>query len=97
MQDILNDMINQLVANSNNVVVIILVLSITIVFISILYVLLHASEGPNSNPNFKSKKLEKKSISKEKKSAKRKEVKYTKEFLKRVEGLDLELKEDSKQ
>ena len=52
---------------------------------------------PNSNPNFKSKKLEKKSISKEKKSAKRKEVKYTKEFLKRVEGLDLELKENSEQ
>ncbi|MDB4042246.1 hypothetical protein N9472_02310 [Methylophilaceae bacterium] len=95
MQDIFNDMINQLVANPDNVVVIILVLSITIVFISILYVLFHAPESPNSN--FKGKKLEKKSISKEKKSAKRKEVKYTKEFLKRVEGLDLELKEDSKQ
>jgi len=92
MQNIFNDMINRLVANSDNVVIIILVLSITIVFISILYVLLHAPEGPNS----KSKKLEKKSISKEKKSAKRKEVKYTKEFLKRVEGLDLELKENSK-
>ena len=97
MQDIFNDMINQLVANPDNVVVIVLVLSITIVFISILYVLFHAPEGPNSNPNFKSKKLEKKSISKEKKSAKRKEVKYTKEFLKRVEGLDLELKENSEQ
>ena len=95
MQNIFNDMVNQLVANPDNVVIIILVLSITIVFISILYVLLHAPEGPNSN--FKSKKLEKKPISKVKKSAKIKEVKYTKEFLKRVEGLDLELKEDSKQ
>ena len=94
MQDILNDMINQLMAHPNNVVVIILVLSIAIVLISILYVLFQAPGNPNSN--FKSKKLEKKSISKAQKKSVTKKVKYTKEFLKRVEGLDLELKENSK-
>jgi len=95
MQDILNDMINQLMAHPNNVVVIILVLSIVIVFISILYVLLQVPGNPKSN--FKNKELEKKSISKAQKKSNTKKVKYTKEFLKRVEGLDLELKEDSKQ
>ena len=94
MQDILNDMINQLMAHPNNIVVIILVLSIAIVFISILYVLFQAPGNPNSN--FKSKKLEKKSISKAQKKSVTKKVKYTKEFLKRVEGLDLDLKENSK-
>jgi len=80
--------------NSNNVVFFILVLSIIIVFISILYVLLQAPENPNSN--FKTKKLEKKITSKTQIKGKTKNIKYTKEFLKRVEGLDLELKENTK-
>lgn len=83
MLEIYNDMINLLMANSNNVVAIILVLSIGIVFVSILYVLLQAPQNPNIQ-------------SKRKKAGKTKKIKYTKEFLKRVEGLDLELKESPK-
>ncbi len=94
MLDTYNNIIKLVMANSNNVVFVILVLSIIIVFISILYVLLQAPR--NSNSNFKTKKLEKKTISKTQVKGKTKKVKYTKEFLKRVEGLDLELKENVK-
>jgi signal transduction histidine kinase len=83
MLEIYNDLINLLMANSNNVVAIILVLSIGIVFVSILYVLLQAPQNPNIQ-------------SKRKRVGKTKKIKYTKEFLRRVEGLDLELKESPK-
>ena len=89
-----NDMINLLMANSNKLVVVILSLSIVIVFISILYVLLQAPQNPNTQS--KSKKIGKKIIGTAQEKVKSKKVKYTKEFLKRVEGLDLELKESQK-
>jgi len=89
MLEIYNDMLNLLMANSNNLVVVILVLSIAIVFISILYVLLQAPQ--NLNTQSKRKKI---GTAREKRKGKK--VKYTKEFLRRVEGLDLELKESQK-
>jgi len=89
MLEIYNDILNLLMANSNNLVVVILVLSIAIVFISILYVLLQAPQ--NLNTQSKRKKI---GTAREKRKGKK--VKYTKEFLRRVEGLDLELKESQK-
>ena len=94
MLEIYNDMLNLLMANSNNLVVVILVLSIAIVFISILYVLLQAPQNPKLQS--KSKKIEKKTIGTTREKRKGKKVKYSKEFLRRVEGLDLELKESQK-
>ena len=89
-----NDMINLLMANSNKLVVVILSLSIVIVFISILYVLLQAPQ--NLNTQSKRKKIGKKTIGTTREKRKGKKVKYSKEFLRRVEGLDLELKESQK-
>ena len=89
MLEIYNDMLNLLMANSNNLVVVILVLSI-----SILYVLLQAPQ--NLNTQSKNKKIGKKTIGTAREKGKSKKVKYTKEFLRRVEGLDLELKEGQK-
>jgi len=94
MLEIYNDMLNLLMANSNNLVVVILVLSIAIVFISILYVLLQAPK--NLNTQSKRKKIGKKTIGTTREKRKGKKVKYSKEFLRRVEGLDLELKESQK-
>ena len=89
MLDTYNNIIKLVMANSNNVVFVILVLSIIIVFISILYVLLQAPQ--NLNTQSKRKKI---GTAREKRKGKK--VKYTKEFLRRVEGLDLELKESQK-
>ena len=94
MQDIFTDTFNHFMAQPNDVVVIILVLSIGIVFISIVYVFLQAPGNLKSNLNVN--KQERKIINNTQKKSKIKKVKYTKEFLKRVEGLDLELKENPK-
>jgi Na+-transporting NADH:ubiquinone oxidoreductase subunit NqrC len=89
-----NDMINLLMGNPNSIIVVILVLSITVVFISIIYVLLQAPQNPKLQS--KSKKIGKKSIgTSQEKKGKNNNIKYTKEFLRRVKGLDLELKEKS--
>jgi len=96
LEEIYNDMLNLFMVNPNNIIVAGLALSIFIVFISILYVLLQAPQPPKVKIKDTSDKEKTVSSGVEIKSGKTKKVKYTKEFLRRVEGLDLELKESLK-
>ena len=92
MSEIYANVLNFLMNNPNNIVVAVLAVSIAIVFISIVYVLLQSAEAPISQA--KKPNIEKKTPNHESTTimGKTNKVKYTKEFLKRVKGLDLDLK-----
>jgi len=94
----LSNIINHLISSPNNLVVTALIISIAIVFISIVYVLLQSS-SEQTITNLKDSNMKKKSIKKESQTimGKTNKTKYTKEFLKRVKGLDLELKESNRE
>ena len=92
MSEIYENVLNFLMNNPNNIVVAVLAVSIAIVFISIVYVLLQSAEPPI--PQAKKPKIEKKIPKHESTTimGKTNKVKYAKEFLRRVKGLDLDLK-----